>query len=114
MSIEINWGIVAQRSGQCESALRDSERTSTTARMRRVGEFDWALIRRAALLNRPTDVALTFVDYLDKSDGDAKRFDQLTPQTIQFIEEVEAVCEAPVTLIANGFNSRSVIDRRRW
>ena len=114
MSIEIDWSIVAQRSGLLESELLAAERTSTTDKMRRVGEFDWALVRRAALLNRPTDVALTFVDYLDKSNGNAKRFEQLEPKTIRFIEEVEAVCEAPVTLISNGFNDRSVIDRRRW
>ena len=82
--------------------------------MRRVGEFDWALTRRAALLNRPTDIALTFVDYLDKPNRYANRFEQLTADTIRFVEEIEAVCEAPVTLIANGFNDRSVIDRRRW
>ena len=114
MSIEIDWSVVAQRSGLSESELLEAERTSTTDRMRRVGEFDWELIRRAALLNRPTDVALTFVDYLSKSNGNAKRFEQLEPDTIRFIEEVEAVCEAPVTLISNGFNDRSVIDRRRW
>lgn len=114
MSIEIDWGIIAERSGISETMIREAERTSTTDRMRRVGEFDWALLRKAAQLNRPTDIALTFVDYLNHSNGDAKRFEQLTPETIRFVEEVESVCEAPVSLISTGFNNRSVIDRRRW
>ena len=114
MSIEIDWGDVAQRSGKSEEELRRAEHTSTTDRMRRVGEFDRALHRRASILNRPTDIALTFVDYIHDSNGDAKRFEQLTPETIRFVEEVESVCEAPVSLIATGFNNRSVIDRRRW
>ena len=82
MSKEIDWGIVAERSGLHESDLELAEHTSTTNKMRRVGEFDWALIRKAALLNRPTDIALTFVDYIHQSNGDAKRFEQLTPETI--------------------------------
>jgi adenylosuccinate synthase len=44
----------------------------------------------------------------------AKRFDQLNDDTIRFIQEVERVALAPVTLISTGFNSRSIIDRRSW
>ena len=114
MSKEIDWVVVSDRSKKPLPEIRRAERTSTTNRERRVGEFDWALLRRAALLNRPTDIALTFVDYFDRRNGDARRFDQLTPDTIRFVEEIESVAEAPVTLIATGFNNRSVIDRRRW
>ncbi|GAI56309.1 unnamed protein product, partial [marine sediment metagenome] len=76
MSQEITWTKVGRRSGKDPKKLRQAEMTSTTQRQRRVGEFDWDLLRRATLLNGPTDVALTFTDYLSKKNADAKRFEQ--------------------------------------
>lgn len=110
----ISWAEIARRSGISVGELRVKERTSTTNRRRRVGEFDWSLLRRAALLNGATDVALTFTDYISVKNRDASRFDQLTPETIKFIDEVERVAGAPVSLVATGFSQRSVIDRRAW
>jgi len=114
MGKEISWSEVARRSGLSAGELRKKEKTSTTKRRRRVAEFDWTLLRRAASLNGPTDVALTFVDYLDKKNRDARRFEQLSSDTIHFIEELERVAGAPVTLIATRFHYRSIIDRRAW
>lgn len=114
MSQEINWSEVAKRSGHDPDSIQQSERTSTTNRQRRVGEFDWELLRRTASLNAPTDIALTFVDYIDKCNTDARRFEQLTPETIRFVEEVERVGAAPVSLLSTRFHTRSIIDRRMW
>jgi adenylosuccinate synthase len=110
---ELSWSEIS-RSGIPVSKLRRAERTSTTNRRRRVAEFDWDLLRRAASLNAPTDIALTFTDYLDVANQRARRFEQLTNQTIRFIEEVERVATAPVSLISTRFEFRSIIDRRRW
>lgn len=111
---EITWDEIAKRSGYKVETLRKAERTTTTNRPRRIGEFEWMLLHRAAFLNGATDVALTFTDYIDKKNVNAKRFEQLTPDTISFIQEVERVAAAPVSLISTGFNSRSIIDRRSW
>jgi adenylosuccinate synthase len=114
MGIEINWKIVAKRSGIPLEQLEDKEKTSTTHRRRRVAEFDWELLRRASALNGPTDVALAFVDYLDKKNEKARRFEQLDKATIHFIEELQRVAAAPVSLISTRFDFRSIIDRRAW
>ena len=114
MGHELTWEEVAQRSGQSAEELRARERTSTTNRQRRVAEFSWALLRRSAALNGPTDVALTFADYLSALNVGARRFEQLTSETIHFIEEVERVAAAPVSLISTRFHYRSIIDRRAW
>ena len=111
---EVSFAEVARRSGLSRHALKRAERTSTTNRPRRVSEFDWVLLRRAASLNGPTDVALTFVDYLAKINTQARRFEQLTEETIRFIEEVERVAAAPVSLVSTRFHFRSIIDRRAW
>lgn len=114
MSQPLTWEIIAERSGLPLEEIKATEITSTTKRTRRVGEFDWQMLHKAAMLNNPTDIALTFTDYLLKDNKRARRFEQLTPDTIQFIQEVEKVSLASVSLISTGFNSRSVIDRRKW
>lgn len=114
MSREISWATVAKRSGHNAAKLEENERTSTTQRRRRVGEFDWMLLRQSATLNAPSDVALTFVDYIVKTNERARRLEQLSEDTIRFVEEVERVAGAPVSLIATRFHSRSIIDRRAW
>ncbi len=114
MQQEITWKEVSRRSGIPVNELEEKEKTSTTHKRRRVGEFEWPLLRKAASLNGPTDVALTFVDYLSVKNKRARRFEQLTKETIWFVEEVERVARAPVSLIATRFDFRSIIDRRRW
>lgn len=114
MSQNLTWKEIARRSGISEFELRRVERTSTTNRKRRVGEFDWNLLRRAVSLNAPSDIALTFTDYIRIENREARRFEQLTLETIQFIEEIERVSSVPVSLISTRFDSRSIIDRRSW
>jgi adenylosuccinate synthase len=114
LSQEIGWDIVAAQSGISVEILEAKEVTSTTGRRRRVASFDWVQLRRAASLNGPTDIALTFVDYLDPVNKDARRFEQLSSSTIHFIEEVENVAGAPVSLISTRFGFRSILDRRSW
>lgn len=111
---DISWEEIARRSGQSADKLRKAEKTTTTKRRRRIGEFEWGLLHRAALLNGATDIALTFTDYISKENIKAKRFEQLTQETINFIQEMERVAGAPISIISTGFNSRSIIDRRSW
>ena len=81
-----------------------------------MAEFNWAQLRKAASLNGPTDIALSFSDYIAKTNELARRFEQLSPKTIRFIEEIERVATAPVSLVVTRFRhpERSIIDRRKW
>jgi adenylosuccinate synthase len=114
MSLTTSWAEISRRSHIPLHELRSVEKGSVSKKQRRVGEFDWELLHRAAQLNGATDIALTFVDYLDIENRKARRFDQLVPETIRFIEEIERVAAAPVSLISTRFHLRSVIDRRSW
>ena len=114
MELEITYEELAKRSGIDISELKRTETTTTTKRQRRLAEFDWEQMRRATLLNGPTDIALTFVDYLHLANRGAYRFDQLHLDTVRFIEEVEMVSGVPVSMISTNFNWRNVIDRRSW
>jgi adenylosuccinate synthase len=113
LTTELSWDEIERRSGL--EGLAAKELTSKTKTQRRVGEFEWDLLRRAAVLNAPTDIALTFADYLGAKNAEAWRFEQLTEPTISFIEEVERVTGAKVSLISTGFmQHRGIIDRRQW
>lgn len=111
---EVDWKTVATRSGLEEETLVEAEKSSVQRKLRRVAEFDWKALRKSAELNTPTDIALTFADYLNASNEKAFRYDQLHIATREFVEEIEAVTSAPVSLISGRFTKRSVIDRRRW
>jgi adenylosuccinate synthase len=111
---ELTWEEIAKRADVPIEEIKTNERTSTTNRERRVGSFDWVLLRKHSALNAPTDIAITFTDYLNPANADARRYEQLSPDTIRFIEEVERVAAAPVSLISTRFDFRSIIDRRTW
>jgi adenylosuccinate synthase len=103
-------------------AVTKAEITSTTKRKRRVGWFEWDQFRRACAINAPTDIVLAFADYVEGKNRAARRFDQLGDDTIDFIEELERVAQAPVSIINTRFpreddgtgDLRTVIDRRNW
>ncbi len=109
---ELTWADIEQRSGVPDAQA--SELSSVTKKERRVAEFDWHMLRRSAELNSATDIALTFADYISQRNRSAFRYEQLTPETLQFVEEVESVSGAAVSLIATNFSERSIIDRRTW
>jgi adenylosuccinate synthase len=114
MKLELDWATISRRSKVPIEELEEKEKTTTTKRKRRVAEFDWSLLRKSVSLNGPTDIALTFVDYIDIDNRKARRFEQLTRETVRFIEEIERVASAPVSLITTRFDYRSIIDRRAW
>ena len=114
MDYEVKLEDIHRRSGIPLDELKRTERTTTTNRPRRIAEFDWEQFSDSVQLNGPTDIALTFVDYFDIKNRDAFRFEQLSEDTIRFVEEVERVSGRPVTLLSTDFSWRSVIDRRAW
>lgn len=114
LAIPITYKELSHRSGITVRKLKKLEKTTTTNRQRRLAEFDWKQLRHSSVLNGPTDIALTFVDYLNVKNRNAYRFDQLSLDTVRFIEEVERVSGVPVNLISTNFSWRNVIDRRSW
>lgn len=105
---------IAKRSGKDLDELRQTEKTSTTKKKRRIADFDWSLFRKSVQLNAPTDVVLTFADYISAGNGKARRLDQLSQETLALIREMERVSGVPVSMISTGFNSRCIIDLRAW
>ena len=112
--MEINFEVVAQRSGLPITEITKTEVGTISGNKRRIAEFGWEEVRRASVLNGATDIALTFADYIAAENKNAQTFEQLTAETRDFIQKIERITNAPVSLIAKDFAHDGVIDRRDW
>lgn len=111
---EINAKTVSDRSGIPLQEFDRTERGTISNTVRRIAEFDWEQVRRSSVLNGATDIALTFSDYITIENRKARRFEQLSAETKDFVAAIERVTNAPVSLISTQFDRYGVIDRRNW
>ena len=58
---EIDWDILSAMTGR----YVHPERTTVTKKVRRIARWDDDLFKQSCLLNAPTEIALTFADYVD-------------------------------------------------
>lgn len=63
MEGEISWKELADRMGQEVTP----EKTTVTKKIRRIADWDPYLFHNSCVLNNPTEIALTFADYIDPS-----------------------------------------------
>lgn len=113
-SKEVTWEYISDQSGIPVDELKEHELGTVSGKLRRVAEFSWKLFRKACELNAPTDIAFTFADYIHIDNREARRFNMLTGETQQFIQELEQCAGVPVSLVGVEFNFRSILDRRNW
>lgn len=108
---EITWDEVKRRCGAPDD-IEFGEQTTVTKKTRRVFEMNWDRLKYVTKLNRPTQIALNFVQYLDWSALGCTDYDELPQKVTDFIEKVENVTGVPVTLIGTGPKDNEIIDRR--
>jgi adenylosuccinate synthase len=87
------------------------ERTTVTNKIRRVGEWDEELLDNAIALNRPTSIAITFMDYLSPQDESKTQWEDLSDTAKRFVRYVESRFRVRVSLIGTGGPSWSIVDR---
>jgi len=102
-SKELTWKQVAELAGDKKDI---TEKTSVTQTIRRVATFSWEGIKRSCMINRPTEIALTFADHIDSSIYERTL---LTDKVEKFITRIEDTTGIPVGLIKTGQNT--TIDR---
>ena len=95
---EITWEQLQEESS---SPAPLHEYTSVTRKLRRLGRFDWSAAQRAVTLNRPTQLALNFVDYLAFENRAACHWDSLTLNARKFTQQLEGL-GVPVRYIGTG------------
>jgi adenylosuccinate synthase len=106
---EITWEEVTRAAHAPKPLI---ERTTVTRNIRRVGRFDLELVKRAVLINRPTQIAVTFIDYIDHANAGKRCYDELTADAKRFIAMLEHELGIPVTLISTGPHTAEMIDLR--
>jgi len=114
MGSELNFEEISKRSGIPLDEVRNTEKGSVSGRPRRIAEFDWVQLRRAAEINGATKIALTFADYLGIANRRAASFADLNQDTQAFIRKVDRVAGVPVTLVSKAFARDGVLERGNW
>ena len=99
---ETSWEEIQQFSGYPNSI---AEYTTVTGKMRRVGRFDFESARRAVAVNRPTKLAINFLDYFDYRNRLATTPGMLTSETKDFINRVESTLGVSAAYL--GINARA-------
>jgi adenylosuccinate synthase len=102
---ETTWENVAAASG---SGAALGEYTSVTRRLRRVAEFDAAVVKLAVANNTPTLIALNHLDYVDASVSEDGR---LSHKAMGFLRSVETAIDAEIRLVGVGPTAMVSLER---
>lgn len=105
---EISWEELRRLSGYPYDI---HEFTTVTGRLRRVAKFDLELVKRAAMINGPTELVLHGADYIDFANKGITRFDALTTSAKEFVNYLERKLDVPVNFIGTGPEDRELIDK---
>lgn len=104
---ELDWDKISERMGR-----KTEERTTVTKKVRRIGAWDDSLFLRACWLNAPTQIALTFMDYLSPTDEGKTDYDRLTQVSKRFVRYVEQMAGCRVKYVSTGGPDWAVINRK--
>ena len=108
-SEELSWDEMRSITGNDDLPV---ERTSVTGLPRRIATFSESQYVQACRVNRPTQIALTFADYIDKSVYNDSRIGR-SQKIAGFIDRLESLYPAPVTLVNTGPTSTIDFDWHR-
>lgn len=104
---EIDWATIRTSGGHTDEL---AEYTSVTGRLRRVGRFDAEVVRRAICVNRPDDIVLNHLDYIDV---ECTPEGYLTKKARDFLATVEAGIGASINYVGLGPDSLLLLTRSR-
>ena len=96
---EMTWTEFCDRSGE----EVPQEYTTVTKLPRRIGAWDHDIMVAACEVCAPTEVVLTFADYLSPGDKNVSKYDKLSDVTKKFVLYMES-CFGPVTRIGTGYS----------
>ena len=88
MEKEVSWEELNRRIIAMGGTPITPEKTTVTKKIRRIAEWDDALFDQSCVLNAPTQIALTFADYIDPTVYGADTMEKVgTDRIKKFIEE---------------------------
>ena len=83
-----------------------------TGRKRRIGLFDKEFAKRSCMINGATQVALTCIDKLYPECYQANKYEDLSQEARDYIEDIEESIGVPITIISTGPDLEDTIDLR--
>jgi adenylosuccinate synthase len=93
---ETDWDSVSRTSGaDCDL----TEHTSATNRIRRVGEFDADIVKKAIRVNRPNIIVMNHIDYIDYSCHDNEDF---SDAVLSFVNKVSSEIGQNIDYLGSG------------
>jgi adenylosuccinate synthase len=105
-SRELTWSELLKNAGTPEHLHPElAEHTTVTKRLRRIATPSWDWLAQSARINGPTALVVTFAEYLDWSIKEKRgglSALQQHPKVMQFVNDCERVCGAPVVGISTG------------
>jgi adenylosuccinate synthase len=105
---ELTWEQIQFESGY---PFEIEERTSVSNKVRRVGRFDWDLVRDAIRLNRPTRIAVNGLDYLDYRNFGLTRTESLSERAVGFVRELNRQLGTPIIYLGVGPSLHHIIEQ---
>jgi adenylosuccinate synthase len=92
---ETTWAAIAKEAGL---AADFQELTTATRKVRRVGQFDPKIVRRAIEVNNPSRIVLNHFDYVEPG----VRAGQVSAKALNFLTELEQAIGRSIDLIGTG------------
>ena len=108
-SKELSWEEIKER---CNANIDLQEYTTVTKKVRRVFEMNWNRLKYNVMINKPTQIALNFVQYIDWKAYRCNDYNNLPIKVKDFIHKIEEITNVPVTLIGTGKRNCDIIDLR--
>ncbi|MDO5851723.1 MAG: adenylosuccinate synthetase [Methanobacteriaceae archaeon] len=84
-----------------------------TGRRRRVGLFDKEFAKRSCMINGATQIALTCIDRLYPECAGVNKYDDLSKEAKDYIQDIEDSVGVPITIISTGPDLVDTIDLRK-
>lgn len=104
---ETTWEALSDRIGRPVE-----ERTTVTGKIRRVAAFDLRIVQDAIRANRPTQIALQFLNYLFPQDENRSSWEALSREARAHVLDLERTLGVPISLIGTGAGPGAMVDRR--
>jgi len=99
---EIDWDTLMAETG---GYIKRPERTTVTKKIRRIGRWDWETVHKVLTRTRPTEIALTFVDYLFPASNEYTDFVSFAngcPDATDWLLETKLDMGVPLSWIGVG------------
>lgn len=106
---EITWQELREISGYPYDI---SELTTATNRLRRVGKFDSDLVKRAAMVNKPTEIAVHGADYINYLNKGVRLFEHLSVEAQRFVSLLGDELKVPISMVGTGPSELELVDRK--